>query len=55
MSLKTGMATVAQASSRYWGGRNLREQRMLLAAFALTGIWAWITAMMPTTMSGAVP
>jgi general secretion pathway protein M len=34
MSLKTGMATVAQASSRYWGERNLREQRMLLAGMA---------------------
>lgn len=31
MRLKTGMANVVQASSRYWGERNLREQRMLLA------------------------
>jgi hypothetical protein len=29
------------------------EQRMLLAAFALTGIWAWTTAMAPTTMLAA--
>ena len=34
MSLKTGMATVVQASSRYWRERNLREQRMLLAGMA---------------------
>lgn len=34
MSLKTGMATVVQASSRYWAERNLREQRMLLAGMA---------------------
>jgi putative PEP-CTERM system histidine kinase len=26
------------------------EQRMLLAAFALTAIWAWLTAVAPTTM-----
>ena len=29
------------------------EQRMLLAAFALTGCWAWITALAPTTMLAA--
>src|SRR5918995_4546613 len=29
------------------------EQRMLLAAFALTCIWAWVTAMAPTTMLAA--
>jgi general secretion pathway protein M len=34
MSLKTGMATVVQAGSRYWAERNLREQRMLLAGMA---------------------
>jgi len=34
MSLKTGMATVVQATSRYWAERNLREQRMLLAGMA---------------------
>lgn len=34
MSLKTGMATIVQASSRYWAERNLREQRMLLAGLA---------------------
>lgn len=34
MSLKTGMANVMQASSRYWAERNLREQRMLLAGMA---------------------
>lgn len=34
MSLKTGMATLVQASSRYWAERNLREQRMLLAGMA---------------------
>ncbi|MBA3667432.1 MAG: PEP-CTERM system histidine kinase PrsK [Sphingomonas sp.] len=28
-------------------------QRMLLAAFALTGCWAWLTAMTPTTMLAA--
>jgi general secretion pathway protein M len=34
MSLKTGMATVVQATSHYWAERNLREQRMLLAGMA---------------------
>lgn len=34
MSLKTGMATVVQTTSRYWAERNLREQRMLLAGMA---------------------
>jgi general secretion pathway protein M len=34
MSLKTGMTTVVQTSSRYWAERNLREQRMLLAGMA---------------------
>lgn len=34
MSLKTGMTTVVQATSRYWAERNLREQRMLLAGMA---------------------
>lgn len=29
------------------------EQRMLLAAFAMTGLWAWITALAPTTMLAA--
>jgi putative PEP-CTERM system histidine kinase len=29
------------------------EQRMLLAAFALTAIWAWVTAVAPTTMLAA--
>ena len=29
------------------------EQRMLLAAFALTACWAWVTAMAPTTMLAA--
>ncbi|MFL6738710.1 MAG: XrtA/PEP-CTERM system histidine kinase PrsK [Sphingomicrobium sp.] len=29
------------------------EQRMLLAAFALTSCWAWITALAPTTMLAA--
>jgi putative PEP-CTERM system histidine kinase len=29
------------------------EQRMLLAAFALTGIWGWVTAVAPTTMLAA--
>ena len=35
--------------------RGLTEssQRMLLAAFALTGCWAWLTAMAPTTMLAA--
>ena len=28
------MATVVQATSHYWGERNLREQRMLLAGMA---------------------
>ena len=29
------------------------EQRMLLAAFALTSCWAWVTALAPTTMLAA--
>ena len=29
------------------------EQRMLLAAFALTSVWAWVTAVAPTTMLAA--
>ena len=29
------------------------EQRMLLAAFALTACWAWVTAIAPTTMLAA--
>jgi putative PEP-CTERM system histidine kinase len=29
------------------------EQRMLLAAFALTSLWAWVTALAPTTMLAA--
>jgi len=29
------------------------EHRMLLAAFALTSVWAWITAVAPTTMLAA--
>ncbi|HVF36855.1 MAG TPA: XrtA/PEP-CTERM system histidine kinase PrsK [Sphingomicrobium sp.] len=29
------------------------EQRMLLAAFALTAIWAWLTAVAPTSMLAA--
>ena len=29
------------------------EQRMLLAAFALTGCWAWVTAVAPTSMLAA--
>ena len=29
------------------------EQRMLLAAFALTAIWAWVTAVAPTIMLAA--
>jgi putative PEP-CTERM system histidine kinase len=29
------------------------EHRMLLAAFALTSIWAWVTAVAPTTMLAA--
>ncbi|HXG81295.1 MAG TPA: hypothetical protein VNJ05_05795, partial [Sphingomicrobium sp.] len=29
------------------------EQRMLLAAFALTALWAWTTAVAPTTMLAA--
>ncbi len=34
MSLKNGMATVVQSSSRFWAERNLREQRILLAGMA---------------------
>lgn len=34
MSLKTGMATVVQTTSRFWAERNLREQRILLAGLA---------------------
>ena len=29
------------------------EQRMLLAAFALTGCWAWVTAVAPLSMLAA--
>ena len=35
------------------GGRVEDEQRMLLAAFALTACWAWITAVAPESMLAA--
>ena len=34
-------------------GRVADEQRMLLAAFALTGCWAWLTAVAPDSMLAA--
>jgi hypothetical protein len=50
------LAAALFASLTVWElrrGLGESEQRMLLAAFALTGIWAWITAMAPTSMLAA--
>ncbi len=50
------LAAALFASLTLWElrrGLGESEQRMLLAAFALTGLWAWITAMAPTTMLAA--
>jgi putative PEP-CTERM system histidine kinase len=50
------LAAALFASLTIWElrrGLGESEQRMLLAAFALTGCWAWITALAPTTMLAA--
>ena len=50
------LAAALFASLTLWElrrGLGESEQRMLLAAFALTGCWAWITALAPTTMLAA--
>ena len=50
------LAAALFASLTLWElrrGISESEQRMLLAAFALTGCWAWITALAPTTMLAA--
>jgi putative PEP-CTERM system histidine kinase len=50
------LAAALFASLTLWElrrGLGESEQRMLLAAFALTGAWAWITAMAPTSMLAA--
>jgi len=50
------LAAALFASLTLWElrrGLSESEQRMLLAAFALTGCWAWITALAPTTMLAA--
>ncbi len=50
------LAAALFASLTLWElrrGLGESEQRMLLGAFALTGCWAWITAMAPTTMLAA--
>jgi len=50
------LAAALFASLTLWElrrGLSESEQRMLLAAFALTGCWAWITALTPTTMLAA--
>ncbi|MGH6783211.1 MAG: XrtA/PEP-CTERM system histidine kinase PrsK, partial [Sphingomicrobium sp.] len=50
------LAAALFASLTLWElrrGVSESEQRMLLAAFALTGCWAWITALAPTTMLAA--
>jgi putative PEP-CTERM system histidine kinase len=50
------LAAALFASLTLWElRRGLAEssQRMLLAAFALTGCWAWLTALAPTTMLAA--
>jgi len=47
------LAAALFASLTLWElrrGLGESEQRMLLAAFALTACWAWLTAMAPTTM-----
>ena len=50
------LAAALFASLTLWElrrGLGESEQRMLLAAFALTASWAWITALAPTTMLAA--
>jgi hypothetical protein len=50
------LAAALFASLTLWElrrGLGESEQRRLLAAFALTGIWAWVTALAPTTMLAA--
>ena len=50
------LAATLFASLTLWElrrGLGESEQRMLLAAFALTACWAWITAIAPTTMLAA--
>ena len=50
------LAAALFASLTLWElrrGLGESEQRMLLAAFALTGCWAWITALAPITMLAA--
>ena len=50
------LAAVLFASLALWElrrGAGESEQRMLLAAFALTSLWAFVTALTPTTMLAA--
>ncbi|HEY0628999.1 MAG TPA: XrtA/PEP-CTERM system histidine kinase PrsK [Sphingomicrobium sp.] len=50
------LAAALFASLTVWElrrGLGESEQRMLLAAFALTACWAWLTAVAPTTMLAA--
>ena len=50
------LAAALFASLTLWElrrGLGESEQRRLLAAFALTGVWAWVTALAPTTMLAA--
>jgi putative PEP-CTERM system histidine kinase len=50
------LAAALFASLALWElrrGLGESEQRMLLAAFALTSLWAWVTALAPTTMLAA--
>lgn len=50
------LAAALFASLTLWElrrGLGESEQRMLLAAFALTACWAWVTAIAPTTMLAA--
>ena len=50
------LAAVLFASLTLWELRRglvESDQRMLLAAFALTGVWAWVTAVAPTSMLAA--
>jgi putative PEP-CTERM system histidine kinase len=50
------LAAALFASLTLWElrrGLGESEQRRLLAAFALTGLWAWVTALAPTTMLAA--
>lgn len=50
------LAAALFASLTLWElrrGLGESEQRIMLAAFALTGIWAWVTAIAPTNMLAA--